>query len=393
MFIVLIGCFVCQMGLGAGYVFGATLKHIVAEFEWSRAAFSAASAPLLAAMALSAPLLGTLAERVGARTVLTASALALGLSLGLFSRMQELWQFYAISVLFGVALTGVGDVVVGAVAAKWAVARRGLVLAVVYLGSNVGGGIVPIAIDRMAAMSSWRGALEGLGLAVIVVIVPFAMFAIREHDDGTQRERPRSTNTNDLDLAEALRTRTFWLLAGVLFSFYFYYLAITQHLIAFLSDVGFSDARAAAGLSFAVALGVFAKLGMGLLSDRIPIKRAALANFGLLTLGSIILLATTSPVVLTVFLVAHGFATAAENVLLPLLVADSFGVTHMAKIYGALMIALLPGGVLGPVFAGAVFDRVGDYRLAFTVFALVNAAGLVALTGIRCERREALAWT
>jgi len=52
MFLVLLGCFVCQMGLGAGYIFGATLKHIVAEFDWSRTAFSAASAPLLASMAL-----------------------------------------------------------------------------------------------------------------------------------------------------------------------------------------------------------------------------------------------------------------------------------------------------------------------------------------------------
>jgi OFA family oxalate/formate antiporter-like MFS transporter len=109
-------------------------------------------------------------------------------------------------------------------------------------------------------------------------------------------------------------------------------------------------------------------------------------NFALLTVASMMLLGAGNPSVLTVFLIAHGFATAAENVLLPLLVAESFGVTHMAKIYGALMFTLFPGGVLGPVFAGAVYDATGNYTAAFTVFAVLNLGGLLALSGIRCER-------
>jgi MFS family permease len=201
-----------------------------------------------------------------------------------------------------------------------------------------------------------------------------------------------SQHDGDLDLRAALRTRTFWILAVVLFSFYFYYLAVNQHLIAYLSDIGFSNARAAASLSFAVALGILAKLGMGLLADRIAIERAAMLNFGLLTAASVLLLGAATPRVLTLFLIAHGFATAAENVLLPMLVAQSFGVTHMAKIYGALMVALLPGGVLGPVFAGAVFDSTGNYTTAFTAFAALNMIGLLALGRIRCER-DAVALT
>ena len=31
--VVLVGCLVCQLGLGLAYVFGATLKHIVSEFS------------------------------------------------------------------------------------------------------------------------------------------------------------------------------------------------------------------------------------------------------------------------------------------------------------------------------------------------------------------------
>ena len=60
------------------------------------------------------------------------------------------------------------------------------------------------------------------------------------------------------------------MLAGVLFTFYFYYLAVNQHLIPFLSDVGYSDAQAAARFGSAVGLGLLSKLAIGLLADRIP---------------------------------------------------------------------------------------------------------------------------
>jgi MFS family permease len=384
---VLCGCFVCQMGLGSGYVFGATLKYIVSEFEWSRAAFAAASAPLLVSMGLAAPLVGNLTERLGARRVLCVATALLGLSLWLFSRMESLREFYLASALFGVALTGLGDIVVGSVAARWVAGRRGLALRFVYVGSNVGGAAVPLVAESIAARFSWREAVAAVGVAAVVLILPVALGVVREPRAGTGF--PRATEPkggeNDLELSRALRTRTFWVLAAVLFAFYFYYLAITQHLIAYLSDIGFSNAEAAASLSFAVGLGIFGKLAIGLLADRVDVKNALLFNFALLALGSFALLGAGRPGMLPVFLLAHGFATAAENVLLPLTVAECFGVQHLARIYGALMMTLFPGGVLGPIFAGAIFDAFGSYGPAFTSFAVLNGMGVLALFAVRRE--------
>ncbi len=393
--LILLGCFVCQMGLGAGYVFGATLKYIVADFEWSRTAFAAASAPVLMAMGLSAPLVGALSERIGARAVLSVSTVILGGSLWLFSHMDSLWHFYAISALFGVGMTGVGDVVVGAVAAGWVKTQRGLALAFVYIGSNAGGSVVPIYANWIAERDGWREALVAVGVLAVVVILPFALFAVREaprvEEIGTAAEASSGTGSDrdcerDLDLGKALRTRTFWTLVFVLLAFYFYYLALNQHLVAFLSDRGMSDARAAASLSFAVALGIVSKLAIGALADRLPGKPALWLNFAVLTAGSWMLLLVDRPGWLPVFLVAHGFATAAENVVLPLTVAQSFGTRHMARIYGVLMITLFPGGVLGPIFAGAVFDRTGAYDAAFATFAVLNVLGLLSLWMVRDER-------
>ena len=43
----IVGGLVCQLGLGFGYVFGPLAGEIISDFGWSRASFSAATAPQL----------------------------------------------------------------------------------------------------------------------------------------------------------------------------------------------------------------------------------------------------------------------------------------------------------------------------------------------------------
>ena len=365
---VLIGCFVCQMGIGTGYAFSPLLKHIAADFEWSRAAFSVAASPLLIAMALGAPLAGALAERFGSRWVLTGSALLLAASLGSVGLVAELWHLMLLMVGFGLALSGLGDVVTGAVASRWVSRRRGMALGLVFIGSNVGGALVPIAAESMASHEDWRFAITWIGIGTATLILPFALFAVRDRPTGEPTDPAGNSSVTphpSLTLPAAIRTRSFWILAFLLTTFYFYYIAVNVHLVALLTDLGISDARAAA--------------------DRFDTRRVLMANFALVALASGLLMGAGRPVLLATFLVAHGFATAAQNVMLPLAVVYAFGVEHMARIYGTLMVALLPGGVLGPIFAGWAFDRLGDYRLALALFLGLNLTALASLGWLRQE--------
>ena len=50
-----------------------------------------------------------------------------------------------------------------------------------------------------------------------------------------------------------------------------------------------------------------------------------------------------------------------------------------------LALALLPGGLAGPTFAGWVYDRFGSYWPAFAVFA---AGNLVAVAGLAASRPD-----
>jgi cyanate permease len=58
----------------------------------------------------------------------------------------------------------------------------------------------------------------------------------------------------------------------------------------------------------------------------------------------------------------------------------------MAEIYGSMLLALMPGGALGPIFAAAVHDATGSYHVAFTTFAGVNVLAVFGLMLVRRER-------
>jgi MFS family permease len=395
---VVLGALLCQMGLGFSYVLGPLAGDIQAEFGWTRAMYSSARAPQLFVIAAMSPVVGALAVRFGARAVLASGTVALGFAFLLLGAMQQLWQMYALVMLLGISVTALGDIAVGQLVTRWIDRGRGLALGIVYSGSNLGGWlIVPFAVG-VASRSSWREACAALGAGALLLMLPAALVLIcepkntrRGSDATASPARPLPVGSDlDLDLAAALRTRSFWILAAALFSFFFYFLGVLDFLVLFLTDGGLPKHEASLYFSHGLGIGIAAKLVLGLIADRIPHKAALLLDYGLLALSSLLLIALPDAAPIWGFVVCFAFSTAARDVVYPLIIADCFGTRHIAEIYGALMLTLAPGGALGPIFAALVHDRFGDYRLAFYCFALLNLLTLGALCLVRRERVAAV---
>jgi MFS family permease len=389
---VLFGCLVCQTGLGFGYAFAPLAPDLLAEFGWSRAALASARAPQIWVIALASPAVGLLTARFGARAVLASSALILGAAFAGVAAMQAWWQFALLWGAVGLGVAGLGDIAVGSVVTRWVVRGRGLALGFVYTGSNLGGFVATRAVAAVADHTSWRVAILCLSAAAVGLLLPAALFAVRERGAGVvaraaAREGPGLPPDRDLDVRAALRTRSFWAIAISLVSFWIYLLALLEHLVLFLVDHGMPRDEAAGHLSNAIFLGIFSKVAFGALSDRLSPRVALLLDFGLLAASSGLLLLLPDPTLIWLFVGVFGFSYAARDVVTPLIVAHCFGVRHLAQIYGVLMVSFLPGGTFGPIFAGWVHDRTGSYDAAFATFALLNALSFAALALVRVERR------
>ena len=393
---VVLGCLICQLGLGFGYATAPLLTDITAALDIPRAVFSTAGSIRLWVISLASPVLGALVVRFGARPILVAASLLLAPSFLWLSAMREVWELYGANFVLGFVLLGFGDITVGAVVSTWVTRGRGLALGIVYTGSNLAGMILPPLVTALAVAGSWRAALAYIGMAGTLVILPFALFAVRERRAGdataaADRDAAASLGeppARDLDLRAALRTRSFWVLGLALAGFFFYMLGVLEHFIASLTDAGLSRQEAAGYFSTAIGMGLLSKVSMGVVADRLSPKPAILIDYGLLTLSSLLLLALPAQPFLKAFVVVFGFAYAARDVVYPLAIAECFGVTQLAAIYGALMLVLAPAGSLGQIFAAAVFDERGSYTLAFEAYAIVNALVFASLFFLRDEREQ-----
>ncbi len=385
--LVVIGCLVCQLALGYGYVFSPLASMILPDFDWTRTEYFAVRIPQLVAMSLASPLLGILIARTGARTTLLCSAILLGISYALLSQIQTLWHLYALLMISALPLVGLGDISVGQLVTHWVKRRRGLALGLVYSGSNLAGFVlVPIWVG-VARADDWRAAFLVMGLGAFALMVPAVFFLIRDRPLDLQPDGARQPvgSDHDLGLAQAVRTRSFWILAFCLFSFFFYFVGVLDHLVLFLTDSGMTGKESTAFFSRALGLGLASKLILGLISDYIPEKTAILADHGLLAISSVLLIALPNDSLLWAFIVTYGFATAARDVVYPLIINRCFGERYMAEVYGALMLAL-PGGAVGSIFAARVHDQTASYDLAFGSFVLLTFAAFGALLFVRDER-------
>jgi MFS family permease len=231
---------------------------MLAELGWTRAELSSGRAPQLWVIALASPLVGAATVRFGARTVLGASALLLALGYAGIAGMQSWWQLTFFWSVVGLGVAGLGDIAVGGVVTQWVRRHRGLALGIVYAGSNLGGSLATRAVAFVADQASWREAMLWVCGGGGLLLLPFAIFAVRdragageasaESDDVEvgRAAREAAAGGADLPVRDAVRTRSFWILALTLFCFWLYFLALLDHLVLFLTDAGLSLGEASA---------------------------------------------------------------------------------------------------------------------------------------------------
>ncbi len=388
---VVFGAMAAQMTVGATYALSPLTPAMIEELGWARGDMMLALSPGMWMTALASPVAGYLTARFGARPVVLfgtvwVSAVMLGMS-----NVQTLWQMFALSIGMGILVASVGDVAVGTVVSRWVARGRGLGLGIVYSGSNFGGFLFSTAAGFLLVTVGWRASFMWIGFACTALLFPVVYASVREPPDGYTPPSELGGATGGtlstqvgMSLRDAARTREFWLLGVALFLFYTYFMGVNSHLTLYLTDLGLSRMDVALNYGVMVGIGVFAKLAIGLVADRFDAKVSLLVCFGFVIAAAALLIRLASaPEFALLFVAIHGLATMAQNVVYPTIIAWCFGTKHMAEIYGVMMLALLPGGILGPVALGYIHDALGSYDVAFRVLLGLTFVCLALLAAVR----------
>lgn len=384
-----------SMALG-GLNFGLFIKPMDDELGVGRAVFGWAQSARQVASALTAPVVGGLIDRFGARLLLAFSALLTGGALIALARATEGWHIIVLFTVMGiVGLNGPGALVTTVPVTKWFVRQRGRALAWMSLGVPLGGLIFVPLTQIFIDAYGWRQAWVLLALIGAGPIVPLALLFVRRQPEdlglrpdgappletapGGRWAGWESREERSWTRAEALRSTVFWRLV---LAFGLVSLAVSSvaiHRIPSFLDRGLEARLVSYATALDAAAAGLSTFGLGLLVQRLPARFVGAGGFLLLALASgLTIVADTSPVMF-VAMITFGLGIGALMLMQNYLWAAYFGRRHLGSIRGAVTpITLLLGGAGAPL-AGYVRDLTGSYTSVWLTAIGVMVVGALTL--------------
>ena len=340
--------------------------------------------------ALSAPVLGRVLDRQGARAVLCCAILLTGTADMALSLTTSLLMFYALFCVARTNFAGPFDLGIYGAVNNWFVARRSVTTAIATLAQMVGLVSLPLIAQAGMEHGGWRGGWLAVGLAVLAVgFIPTWLLLVRAPEDiglvPDRRATPHPSRTHIAPLpepsfsrADALRTPAFWLLS--LFTLFAYPVqaGVSLHQAPFLIERGLDPAVAATVVStFSFGSGV-GSLAFGFFPRSLPV-RYALALAALLQLiGTLTMLGVHAPLHGYVAAAAFGVGIGGLMTLLPIAWADYYGRRSFGAIRGLALTGQVLAQAAGPLLSGVLRDWSGSYDLSLQCFAVLSGLAILA---------------
>lgn len=376
--VVVAACFTAlALIFGLSYSFAAFFEPFAAEFGAGRAEVSLVFGLSGLLYFVLGAFAGMLADRHGPAPVAAAGMLCIAAALAAGSLAQSLFQLtLAWGLGLGVGIALVYTPSIGCVQ-PWFTRRRGLAAGIASAGIGAGTLVLPLLAAAAVAALQWRGAMQLLALAVLVLGLAAALLLRR----APAARRVAGGQVAGVPLGVALRSRNFmWLYAMCLLGAPAMFVPFA-HLSAAARDIGVSEAQAV-GLVGLIGIGSLSgRFVIGGLADRWgrgPTLAAVMASLGL---SMALWLAADGYAALALFALWMGLSYGGAVSLMPALCMDLFGARAVSSIIGTLYTGAALGNLGGPWVAGRVFDATGSYApvvAACGVLALVAAAAALA---------------
>jgi MFS family permease len=386
-------------GLSGGlffHAFGAYFVFLQAEFGWSRTLISGAFSLSRLESGFLGPLQGWLINRFGSRNCVSVGLVIFALGFILLSRVDNATMFYAVFVVIALGSGLAGFLTMNIVLVNWFERQRSTAISLSATGGSVAGLMVPVVAWALNTYG-WRETAFVSGILLIVIGLPVAQVirqapepygflpdgAKASGDGGTGqagghgRGSALSGASGGFTAREALRTPAFWLLASGHGLALMSVSAVSAHLIPYLvsPEIGMSLEAAAGMVAALTASSVIIHVIGGFVGDRV--NRRMLATLCMVghTAALVILATATSAVGVFIFAVLQGTAWGFRGPLMTPIRADYFGRRAIATLEGFAAMVTTVGLTMGPIIAGIIADRTGDYRLSFLFIAVMTTIG------------------
>ena len=368
------------------------LPSVQAEFGTLRAGATLPYACVMIGFGFGNIAMGRLADRFGIVMPIVIGAVLLGSGYMLAGLAQTLWQFaLAHLLLIGIG-GGAGFAPLIADLSHWFRRHRGLAVVFGASGSYLAGAIWPQVINWGLATHGWRAIHIGIGIIVLAVMLPMALFFRRRApaEHMAADEAASTSARGDLGLTP---NQLQGLLAVAGFCCCVAMSMPQVHLVAYCGDLGYGVARGAEMLSLMLLLGIVSRIGSGFVADRIG--GAATLALGSLMQGLALFLYLWFDGLTSLYIVTGIFGLFQGGIvpMYAVIIREYLPPKEAGVRIGLVLSATILGMAFGGYISGAIFDWFSSYRVAFLnglAWNLVNLA-IVCWLMLRARPRLAVA--
>ena len=263
---------------------------------------------------------------------------------------------------------------------NWFIKKRARAMSLYALAAGIGGALFVPLLSKSIQLYGWRMTAIFSGLAFWIVGIPSALvfrnypedvgllpdgdtpiiqsnlseIPLKTEPELTTRDALKSVTFQRLLLAESLRT----FLLG----------SIVLHQIPHLVNIGIDEVTAAGILGLMISFSIPGRLIFGFLGDRYEKRKLIAATMIVQGIAVLIFAFASNILHAYAFVIIYGLTYGGCIPLLMAFRGDLFGRKKFAQMSGIMSPFRMIGNVVGPIFAGFLFDVTGNYRIAFIVF-------------------------
>lgn len=330
-----------------------------------------------------------LADRYGPRIMLVAAGLGLGAAcFGMATATHILLFFVAFASLRAL---GQGSLSINCILLvnQWFVSKRGRAVGLMTLGAMISTALFPSFARFLIDSIDWRGAYAVLGVVAIGLIVPVALFVVRNRPedvglfpDGSSRpplSETRQAATGGQRRVRVYSSPSFWLLALSLSSPSLITTGLMFHQASIFQENGLSATLAAGVFAIFSASSSVSSLGAGFVSDRVGPKILLVFSMATLMVTLALGMLINSLFVALAYVVMMGISSGSYIIVHGTIWAHYYGRRGLGRIQGPAMTISVCASAVGPLPLAVFHNLTGTYTLAMLAMMILPALSVAVL--------------
>lgn len=366
----------------ASYSFPALLLWWEDDLGWSRSSLTGAFTLALLVSAAASPVAGRIIDHGRGPEMMGICTVLAGLFVGSLSFVSQLWQFYLVWVLIGIAISGCLYEPCFALItrSRGLGGKRSIVIITLFAGfaSTLS---FPLA-HQLSEAHGWRFATQIFCLIAVMIAAPLMYLGARSVEAYPISSSTPLTQATKMERGKKtfIKRPEFWFL-GLAFALgAMLQQIVVHHLLAILEDRNVTRDVAVLAASFIGPMQVAGRIAMIATERYASTHAVAIGVFCAMALSAVMLMMSGSgPGFIAGFAILFGAAHGVVSIIRPMLAYEILGRSNFGAKSGMLASLFFVGGALA-LFTGSLIWRSGGYDLVLAFLVILALTGLVLFT-------------